>query len=186
MMSLGRKIAGDRTLTLNGRGIAIGALGGGAVLIGGLFMLAFFTVHFGMFHFVHSMFLAMFFPLDGVKLRGMPGLGFYFDVFQRYWFFLPMAWIAERQAFRMPESKPAEPPDTSVTAEAIAARKARNAKNAFGGGGMMAPYKNVIRMHVLIFFFAFASFMKLESFLVYAVVYAAYFFPWRLVKRDKV
>ncbi len=49
----------------------------------------------------------------------------------------------------------------------------------------MAPYKNVIRLHLLIFFFAFASFAKLESFWVYAVVYAVYFFPWRLVRRVK-
>jgi hypothetical protein len=44
----------------------------------------------------------------------------------------------------------------------------------------------VVRLHLLIFFFAAAHFLKLESFLVYAVVYAVYFFPWRLVKRDKV
>jgi hypothetical protein len=38
-------------------------------------------------------------------------------------------------------------------------------------------------MHLLIFFFAFAHFARLESFAVYAVVYAVYFFPWRLVRR---
>lgn len=54
------------------------------------------------------------------------------------------------------------------------------------GGGLMAPYKNVVRLHLLIFFFAAAHFAKLDSFIVYAVVYAVYFFPWRLVKRDKV
>ncbi len=30
---------------------------------------------------------------------------------------------------------------------------------------MMTPYKNVIRLHLLIFFFAFASFAKLDKFL---------------------
>ena len=50
----------------------------------------------------------------------------------------------------------------------------------------MAPYKNVIRMHLLIFFFAFAHFAKLESFWVYAAVYAVYFFPWRLLKKAPV
>jgi hypothetical protein len=38
-------------------------------------------------------------------------------------------------------------------------------------------------MHLLIFFFFFAHFAGLENFAVYAVVYAAYFFPWRLVRR---
>jgi hypothetical protein len=45
------------------------------------------------------------------------------------------------------------------------------------------PYRNVIRMHMLIFFFFFAHFARLENFAVYAVVYAVYFFPWRLVRR---
>jgi hypothetical protein len=47
---------------------------------------------------------------------------------------------------------------------------------------MMAPYRNVIRMHLLIFFFAFAHFARLENFAVYAVVSAGYFFPWRLLR----
>jgi hypothetical protein len=38
-------------------------------------------------------------------------------------------------------------------------------------------------MHIFIFFFFFAHFAKLENFAVYAVVYAVYFFPWRLVRR---
>jgi hypothetical protein len=40
-------------------------------------------------------------------------------------------------------------------------------------------------MHGLIFFFAFAHFAKLDGFLVYSVVYAVYFFPWRLVRGDR-
>jgi hypothetical protein len=49
--------------------------------------------------------------------------------------------------------------DVSVKAADIAARKARNAKKD-GMDGMMAPYKNVVRMHLLIFFFAFAQLRK--------------------------
>ena len=49
---------------------------------------------------------------------------------------------------------------------------------------MMAPYKNVIRMHLLIFFFAAVHFAKIENFAVYAVVYAVYFFPWRVFRRE--
>jgi hypothetical protein len=65
-----------------------------------------------------------------------------------------------------------------VKAADSAARKAQ-----LGQGGMMAPYKNVVRMHLLIFFFAFAHFARLDNFGVYAVVYAVYFFPWRLLQR---
>lgn len=45
------------------------------------------------------------------------------------------------------------------------------------------PYTNVIRMHVLIFFFAGAHFVGLESIWVFGVVYLVYFFPWRLLKK---
>jgi len=155
-----------------------GGLVGVTLLSGGsLFMLGFFTVHFGGFHFVHSVFLHLFFPLEGTGSLGndLPTLASYGDVVLRYWWFLPAAFMAERAAFRGPVVQPA---DTSVTAEAIARRKAKNASDP-----MSAPYRNVIRMHMLIFFFAFASFAKLESFLVYSVVYAVYFFPWRLVNR---
>jgi hypothetical protein len=48
---------------------------------------------------------------------------------------------------------------------------------------MMLPYLKVVRMHLLIFFFAFAHFAGLDNFAVYAVVYAVYFFPWRLLSR---
>lgn len=156
-------------------------LGGGALLVGGLFLLAFFTVHFGMFHYVHSVFLGSFFPVtEGPRPSQWAT---YAEVVRRYWIFLPVAFIAERQAFRLAPQPPPGPPDTAVTPEAIAARKARNAKKNAAMSGMMAPYRNVVRMHLLIFFFAAAHFARLENFAVYAVVYAVYFFPWRLVKK---
>jgi hypothetical protein len=149
--------------------------------VGGLFVLAFFTVHFGMFHFVHSQFLGLFFPIDvgAGGRRGMVGVATYLEVARRYWWFLPSAFLAERAAFLR---EPAPPPeqDRSVTVAAILARKAANAKKP--GGAMMAPYRNVVRMHLLIFFFAFAHFARVDNFAVYAVVYAVYFFPWRLVR----
>jgi hypothetical protein len=154
-------------------------LGGSVLLIGGLFLLAFFTVHFGMFHFVHSVFLNSFFPMQPGK-NTWPGLALYLEVLRTYWPFVLVAAVAERQAFRLPEQGPATPPDTSVKAEDV---NRRLAKGRDGFTGMMTPYKNVVRLHLLIFFFAFAHFAKLESFLVYAVVYAVYFFPWRLLRK---
>lgn len=154
--------------------IVVGSVG----LVAGLLTLAFFTVHFGMFHFVHSQFLATFFPIGETAPAGSAGLETYLEVARRYWTFLPAAFLAERAAF-VGGSDPVSR-DRSVTAEAIAARKAENARRR--GQGMMAPYRNVLRMHLLIFFFAFASFATLDHFAVYAVVYAVYFFPWRLVR----
>lgn len=157
------------------------AAGGAVLLVGGLFMLAFFTVHFGGFHFVHSVFLNVFFPVEpGTK--GEPNLAIYAEVFRRYWWFLPAAAIAERAAFRLPDGEPDETPDTSVKAADVARRLAKPRK---GLTGMMAPYRNVVRLHLLIFFFAAAHFVRLDSFLIYAVVYAVYFFPWRLVGKGR-
>lgn len=150
---------------------------GGLIGVGLLFGLAFFTVHFGGFHFVHSVFLSQFFPIsgDGVPHPGFPGWSTYGEVLRRYWIFLPVAFLAERAAFGRRAPRPA---DSSVTAEAIARRKLGR------GGDLTAPYRNVIRMHVLIFFFAAAHFLRLENFLVYAVVYAVYFFPWRALRGE--
>jgi hypothetical protein len=152
---------------------------GAILLLGGLAGLAFFTIHFGGFHYVHSQFLIGFFPLDGGdSLRaGNANWSTYVEVARRYWVFLPSAFLAERAAFA--RSSPAVKDDLSVTAAAIAARKAASAEKT---GWMFAPYRNVLRMHALIFFFAFAHLARLDNFVVYTVVYAAYFFPWRLLR----
>jgi hypothetical protein len=149
-----------------------------AMLIGGsLFLLAFFTVHFGGFHLGHSVFLNMFFPLQGGEARPsmMPSLADYGEVAARYWWFLPAAFLAERSAFRGPSDA------TSPDAPPVAVPGKRGRTKS--GDPMMAPYRNVVRMHLLIFFFAFAHGVKLDHFIVYIVVYAVYFFPWRLVKK---
>ena len=172
---IGRAAYQNQTIRINNKEVPISSISRLAYLGIALFMLAFFTVHFGMFHFVHSVFLSMFFPLTAGERPQMPGLAFYFHVVRDYWIFLPIAFLAERQAFRLPE--------TTVPGTPAAAASGKVRKS--GKDGMMAPYKNVIRMHMLIFFFAAAHFAKLENFLVYTVVYAAYFFPWRLLKRDK-
>ena len=152
-------------------------------LVGGLFLLAFFTMHFGGFHAVHSVFLSLFFPVDPETRGNLPGLEMYATVVRDYWPFVLVAFVAERAAFRpLREMAPPAPAANSVKAADV------NRRLAEGGGkspDMTAAYKNVIRLHLLIFFFAFASFMKLENFAVYAVVYAVYFFPWRIFRRRK-
>ena len=102
----------------------------------------------------------------------MANMSTYAEVLRRYWPFLPSAFLAHRAAFLR---KP-----LSVGRDA--------SLSSLGGSNKLGdlftePYRNVIRMHMLIFFFFFAHFAKLENFAVYAVVYAVYFFPWRLVRR---
>jgi hypothetical protein len=95
-------------------------------------------------------------------------------VLARYAIWLPVVFFSERAAFRLPPPRVVD--TTSVKAADIEQRKARD-----GSMLMVKPYLNVIRLHVLIFFFAFAHHMRWESFAIYAVVYAVYFFPWRLL-----
>ena len=148
------------------------------LLIGALFFLAFFTVHFGGFHYVQSQFLITFFPLDpgdGGRHALNAGMSTYVEVARRYWPFLPSAFLAHRAAFlRKPLSLGR---DMSLTSLASSNKL---------GDLFSEPYRNVLRMHVLIFFFFFAHFAKLENFAVYAVVYAAYFFPWRLLRSGRI
>ena len=152
----------------------------GIAMAFGLFVLGFFTVHFGGFHFIHSQFLFMLFPLGGESLA--PNLATYLDVVNSYWLALPSAFLAERSAFlqRTFATRPAAA-DISVTPEAIARRKSANARR--GSPRIMAPYRKVMRMHAMIIVFAAARAVRLEGFAVYACVYALYFFPWRLLRR---
>ncbi|HET8697594.1 MAG TPA: DUF6498-containing protein [Gammaproteobacteria bacterium] len=157
-----------------GRGIA--------AAIGALPLIAFFTVHFGLFHAAHAAFLNQFFPLlPGHKQQGFVDLELLAEVVRRYGWFLPIVLVAERQALRLP-AVPPEPPRMSVRAADVAARKARQ---LVGAAHMFRPYVNVVRLHLLIFFFAAVHAAALGGFLVYAVVYAAYFFPWRLVRLSR-
>jgi hypothetical protein len=100
------------------------------------------------------------------------GYSTYAEVMRRYWPFLPSAFLAHRAAFLRPP--------LSLTPKLSATQLSDSSKKS---STFSEPYRNVIRMHMLIFFFFFAHFAKLENFAVYAVVYAVYFFPWRLVRK---
>ena len=146
------------------------------ILVGAAFLLGFFTLHFGGFHFIHSGFLLHWFPIDGpgIEHPGMGGKAVYLEVVRRYWVFLPSAFLSHRAAFM----RLAPTLDANRWFESLS----RNGKASHNL--VIEPYRNVLRLHVLIFFFAFAHFAKLENFAVYAVIYAVYFFPWRLVRRE--
>jgi hypothetical protein len=145
-----------------------------AIFLGVAFLLAFFTVHFGMFHSVHASFLTTWFPLDAPGIAGseLRGRELYLEVLRRYWIFLPSAFLSHRAVFmRRP-----------LTLDAERWAKSLFENNKQSGGFLLSPYVNVMRLHVLIFFFAFAHWAQLDNFAVYTAIYCAYFFPWRLVR----
>lgn len=142
------------------------------------FLIVFFTVHFGGFHLVHSIFLNGLFPISPNSLTewDIPEPAEYLDVLRRFIWFVPLAFIAERHLFRLPPTAACQA-DSPPPAEG-----AKTIKR--GGDDMMLAYKGVLRLHLLIFFFFFAVIIGLDHFLLYAAVYAVYFFPWRLLRKS--
>ncbi len=123
-----------------------------------VFLLVFFTIHFGMFHFVHGLFLNMFFPLAARgPLGGTPaGVSGYFLwsiglTARAYWPFIAMSALSRLGDFG-------------------------NALKAPGGPNMSMPYANVVRMHIMIFVFAGLYGAGLAGYAVYPVL-VLYFFP---------
>ena len=142
---------------------AVRAGGGAAVVLalGGLFLLAFFTVHFGMFHFVHGIFLNGFFPLID-EGKGFPnGFALLGAALVAYW---PMVVATFLSRYT----------DLPFKGESLMNKKGQN------GAAFMKPYANVIRMHLLIFVFAGLHAANLSDLAIYPVL-LFYFFPWSVI-----
>jgi hypothetical protein len=137
-------------------GITLPAGAGAAVRIAGAaFMVAFFSVHFGGFHFVHGIFLGVFFPLA----PGEPG---------------PDA-VAANAGLALQSSWPL------VLSTAVSMRGAfERAGREFAP---QTPYVSVVRMHLLIFVFAGAKALQLDNRWLYLVVLFFYFFPIGVLRR---
>jgi hypothetical protein len=164
-------------------------------ILGGLFFLGFFSLHFCGFHAGHSVFLRQFFPVEGMPDEGfgfafmnpaMLWIGVFKYLMVPYGLFLIPAIIAERKHV----FKPFISAVNSVRGnsninfnERSNNQKKRSA--GFMGDAIKRPYVNVVRMHLLIFFFAFAYFLKIDSFIVFTVVYFVYFFPWSEFKKER-
>lgn len=157
----------------------------------GLFILGFFSFHFGGFHAGHSVFLQSFFPIADI-----PGDGFgsafmnppllwvlaFKHLLKPYGLFLLPAIVVERQMVFRPIV------DVFKTLHSDSNQTNFNQAGSLIGesplkSAIFRPYLNVIRMHLLIFFFAFSAILNINSFAVYAVVYFVYFFPWAELKK---
>jgi hypothetical protein len=170
-----------------------------AVLMGipmGLFLLSFFSLHFCGFHAGHSVFLGHFFPVEGMPKQGF-GEAFmnppllWALVFQHlmkpYGLFLIPAIIAERRHVFLPLIQVAAA-NTALKDYPVGRTKEKpGGKTHPLGEAMARPYINVVRMHLLIFFFAIShALIQVDSFPIFAVVYAVYFFPWHKIKKPKL
>ena len=125
-------------------------------VVGGVGTLVFFTFHFGMFHFVHAVFLSGFFPLEGAGDGPFNFLGTIARSTASFWPLIVASFLS-----RLSDIFPGSP--------------APSGKDSFA-----APYTNVIRMHLLIFVFAGLHMADLSRLAILPVL-AAYFFPWKAV-----
>ena len=124
-----------------------------------LFLLGFFTVHFGGFHFVHSIFLNGFFPIHSDSPFGK-NMDETFGLFPllireallRYWPFVLAGGLA-----RIPEYA--------------------SAFHSHSDAMLFKPYVNVAKMHVMIFVFAFLGGRGATGWGLYLLL-GLYFFPF--------
>lgn len=132
----------------------------------GVFLLIFFTIHFGGFHFVHSIFLNGMFPILNEtpfgKTPGQTGF-FFFDLieasFGNYWLFVVASAVSSFESIF---------------------KTMRGREINF----MLDPYKNVVKMHLMIFVIAFAGMAGFYNFILYAIL-VLYFFPVGKMIRKK-
>jgi hypothetical protein len=127
------------------------------VILGAVFMLVFFTIHFGMFHFVHSVFLNGFFPLVVMPPSTVfPNILVIIQIsLTRYW---PVIMLSA----------------------ATQLRNFQNVSTLENRNYISIPYKNVVKMHLSIFVFAGLSLSGVSD-LVLPYLLILYFFPFEAV-----
>jgi hypothetical protein len=155
VLSIARQYWFTRELAVKGEltGVAR-VVARGLTIFLGLFALAFFTVHFGGFHYGHGMFLNLFFPVSAD-----PDPSGYLRSFPRI---VAIGW-------------------PMVVGSAISSRD--DLLHARDDTSLTRPYLNVVRMHLLIFVFAGAAAAHLDQKWLYLTVLFCYFFPFGEVKR---
>jgi hypothetical protein len=125
-------------------------------ILGGLFMLVFFSVHFLMFHFIHSIFLNLFFPIYSSSDAFPNMLGVIGFCLTHYWPIILLSAVTSIPAFL----QVTQATDTNF---------------------LSMPYRNVVRMHISILVFAGLSFLRVGNLLLYYLL-ILYFFPFGALK----
>jgi hypothetical protein len=161
---------------------------------GSLFLLGFFSLHFCGFHAGHAVFLSHFFPLQGLPKNVFSNAFMnpfllwktvLLHLIPVYGLFLIPAVVAERKYVFAALTKAVKAVhDGSYKDKVEGLMQSAKGQKRPSHDPFSRPYINVIRMHLLIFFFAFCFMLKVDSVIVYAVVYFVYFFPWSAFKSD--
>jgi hypothetical protein len=128
----------------------------GLLIIGILFQLVFFTVHFGLFHFVYSIFLSEFFPIMDRSFEKFTDLLFFVSVsLQAYWPVILFTLF-------------------------VSIRKFQRVLNQTEVNYTKRAYINVIKIHLSIFLFAGLSTTGINEWIL-PLIFVIYFFPFSAV-----
>ena len=120
--------------------------------LGGLFLLVFFSVHFLMFHFVHSVFLNLFFPIYR-SASGFPNILVVIGIcLTRYWPVILFSAVTSLPGF------------LRVT-------------QATDINFVSMPYRNVVKLHISIFVLAGFSLLIVNGIALYYLL-ILYYFPF--------
>jgi hypothetical protein len=161
-----------------------------------VYLLGFFSVHFCGFHAMYAVFLSVFFPLAGLSADAF-GAAFTNPV--RLWQIVLKHLLPVYGAFLVPAIIAERNYVFASCIDAVQAvrgglhnrlvqqdvRQFVQSRQKTLLDSFTRPYINVIRLHLLLFFFAVCYFLKVESFFVYAVVYFVYFFPWTAFRQSE-
>jgi hypothetical protein len=153
-------------------------------LVGAALYVAFFTLHFGGFHFIQSQFLLDTYPL-GFPYHEM-NRATLAEVVRRYWVALPSAFLARRYAFTRRMFGGSRRIDDPGPLPARERAESRSRWDEMANSRVTGPYLQVMRMHIVIIAFGAVHAARRESFAMFAVIYALYFFPQRLPRRQTV
>lgn len=139
----------------------------GLSLGGGLLGLGFFTIHFGLFHYVHSGFLDLFFPLLPQPDRVYVGT---------------LTWKGATSA-SLPEILSITASSYWLFAVISILHDAKVVFTPIDVLGSYQAYRSVIKLHILIFLLAGAHAVGLDSFPVYILVLSIFYYSpdwlWR-------
>jgi hypothetical protein len=137
----------------------------GQAVVGALFLLVFFSFHFGFFHWGHAQFLTAFLDWpesSEFEIRMVP------EILARYW---PI--VLAGLLFRLSNLR-------DYMAKSFAGSNPEQDTEKAAGDAMMLPYAGVIRLHLAIFGLFAANAVGLPDLLMFALAYAWFFLPFDL------
>lgn len=148
------------------------------VIIGALFNLAFFSVHFLGFHFGHAVFMQSLFPHPEIAvLKKTVGLETYFDLLKYLQPLLLCYWpiIVQKLIYDFPNL------GRFLNFKGLSSDSDESRQMGF-----FQAYINVVKIHILIFILVGLNAIHTDQYLTYVIIFSIFFFPFSSFKKKVV